>query len=59
VSAEVEDRVILFEDMLCTVAVMDIEINDEDLPVSGFLRIARATATLLKMQKPMALFASA
>jgi hypothetical protein len=32
--AEIEDRIVLFKNMLCSVAVVDIEINDEDLPES-------------------------
>ena len=51
VGAEIIDGVVLFEDMLCAVAVMDIEINDEDLPVSGFLREARADCNVIEDAK--------
>src|SRR5512143_2056766 len=53
-SAKVEDRVVLFEDMLRAIAVMGVEIDDEHAPVTDRLREAGADGDVVEDAEPHA-----
>jgi len=50
--AEIKYGVVFIEDMLRTVAVMNIKINDEHLAVSDFLGMTRSYSDIVNMQNP-------
>ena len=51
--AKIEDAIVLVKDILCTVAVMDIKIDNEYLLIAYILGITRHESDVIKDTKPL------
>src|SRR5512139_253377 len=52
VSAEIENRIVLFEYMLCAVTMMNVEIYHKDLVIADFLGISRTYSHVVEYTEP-------